>query len=130
VVVRREPPRQADVLALLDASDRLMASLYPPESNHLLDVGCGASVRVTDREAELKRLFVSPAARGRGIGRAILDAIETEAIRAGMTWMRLETGISQPEALRLYRDRGYVECEAFAPYAPDPLSVFMTRRLG
>lgn len=146
----REDPDQADIIELLRASDVLMAELYPTESNHLLDVaalqrpevtffvvreagaavGCGAWVRRDARGAELKRMFVTPAARGRRLGRGVLQAIEADAQKAGIAEMKLETGVLQPEALGLYRSNGYVECAPFAPYQFDPLSVFMSKMLG
>ena len=78
---------------------------------------------------ELKRMFVSPEARGYRLGRLLLDRIEEEARREGLPCLRLETGIHQPEALGLYRAAGYVEREAFGEYRPDPLSVFMEKSL-
>jgi putative acetyltransferase len=149
VTLGLESPGQPDVARLLEALDAYQGSLYPPESNHFLDVealaapsvrffvarrgreavGCGA-LRI-DRAGygELKRMFVAPAARGTRLGRRILERIEEEARREGLDWLRLETGIRQPEALGLYRSAGYVEREAFGEYKPDPLSVFMEKRL-
>ena len=144
-----ESPRQADVVRLIEALDAYQSGLYPPESNHLLDLdGLGApSVRffVARRDGqalgcaglridqagwgELKRMFVSPEARGLKLGRRLLDRIEEEARREGLGCLRLETGIYQPEALGLYRSAGYVERKAFGDYVSDPLSVFMEKRL-
>jgi len=78
---------------------------------------------------ELKRMFVAPAARGLGLGRRLLDRIERQARWEGLDCLRLETGIHQPEALELYRSAGYTPREPFGDYAPDPLSVFMEKRL-
>jgi putative acetyltransferase len=148
--IRREPPRQPEVAALIDQADALLAGLYPPESNPLVDVagleapavaffvarrdgravGCGAWRRTAAAEAELKRLFVAPAARGTGLGRRLLAALEADAAAAGVRVLRLETGISQPEALGLYRSAGYAERGPFAPYGPDPFSLFFEKRLG
>jgi putative acetyltransferase len=145
-----ENPDQADVAALLEASDAYMASLYPAESNHLLDiaslqrpevrflvarvegraVGCGAVVSSGEGWAEIKRMFVSPAARGLKVGRRLLEEIETIASRSGERLLRLETGADQPEALALYRSAGFVEIGPFGGYRPDPLSLFMEKRLG
>jgi len=74
-------------------------------------------------------MYVSPTARGEGLGRAILAKIESEAQRAGLRVMRLETGNRQNEALELYRSAGYVDCGPFGEYQPDPLSRFMEKRL-
>ena len=131
--------------------DEYMSALYPPESNHFLDVaallapnvrlfvaregvagpgiGCGAVVLHAEY-AEVNRMYVTPDLRGRGLGRLILDALEAEARTASVAWLRLETGPKQPEALGLYRRAGFAECGPFGDYAPDPLSVFMEKRLA
>jgi putative acetyltransferase len=150
ISVSREAPRQDDVIALIRQSDVLMQSLYPAESNHLVDIdslerphvhvfvarehgralGCGAFVLGTDGHAEMKRVFVDPAARGKGVARAIMEALEREAAKHGVTLMQLETGIKQSEAIALYRKFGYAERGPFGAYKPDPLSLFMEKRLA
>ncbi len=126
-----------------------MAALYPAESNHLLDidalrrpnvtfvvmrvdgqaVGCGALVTTAGSWTELKRMFVSPAARGRKLGRRLLQHLEAIAARKGATVLRLETGVKQYEALSLYRSAGFVEIGPFGQYHADPLSVFMEKAI-
>jgi len=148
IMLAIESPRQPEVQRMLEALDAYQSTLYPPESNHFLDVeglaapnvrfivarrggvavGCGA-LRIDVGYGELKRMYVVPAARGHRLGRLILDRIEAEARRAGLLCLRLETGIHQPEALALYRAAGYAEREAFGEYAADPLSVFMEKIL-
>ncbi|MFC9742409.1 GNAT family N-acetyltransferase [Streptomyces noursei] len=64
-------------------------------------------------DAEIKRMFVVPTARGRGLARRILAALEADARAAGRTRMVLETGIEQPEALALYASSGYALVEKF-----------------
>jgi putative acetyltransferase len=94
-------------------------------------VGCGALV--INREggsAELKRMFVDPAARGRGVARALLKLIEEQAQSLGLRRILLETGVKSIEALALYRRHGYRERGPFGSYRPDPLSVFMEKQLG
>lgn len=147
--MRNESPRQPDVLRLLSALDAYLASLYPPASNHILDLdalcapevrffvardaasplGCGALRVDAGGYGEVKRMFVDPAARRRSLGQSILERIEREAQREGLRLMCLETGIHQPEALALYRRAGYRPCAPFGAYAPDPLSVFMEKLL-
>jgi putative acetyltransferase len=144
-----ENPDQAEVAALLEAGDAYMASLYPAESNHMLDIaslqrpevtflvarvdgralGCGAVVSSGEGWAEIKRMFVSPAARGLKLGRRLLQEIETIASERGERLLRLETGAKQPEALGLYRSAGFVEIGPFGSYRPDPLSLFMEKSL-
>jgi putative acetyltransferase len=142
-----ERPDQPEVAALLESSDAYLASLYPAESNHLLDIasllqpevtfivaridgralGCGAVVDSGEGWAEVKRMFVSPAARGRRLGRRLLEQIEAIAAERGATKLRLETGGRQPEALALYASSGFVEIGPFGKYGPDPLSIFMEK---
>lgn len=148
VSIAEESPDQPDVVRLLEAGDDYAASLYPAESNHgtaldgLLDpavtflvarldgkvVGTAAFLE-QDGYAEIKRMFVAEDARGLKLGKKLLQAIEDKASAKGLTVLRLETGISQPEALTLYRKAGYIEIEPFGAYNPDPLSVFMEKYL-
>ena len=149
IMVGLESPRQGDVMRLIEALDAYQSGLYPPESNHFLDLdalagpsarffvarrdghalGCAALLIDPAGWGELKRMFVSPEARGLKLGRRLLERIEEEGRREGLRWLRLETGIRQPEALGLYRSAGYVERAAFGAYEPDPLSVFMEKSL-
>jgi DNA-binding MarR family transcriptional regulator/GNAT superfamily N-acetyltransferase len=82
-------------------------------------VGCGALKLHGTAPAELKRMWVSPSARGLGVGRRLLTELETYAARAGVTRLRLETNDSLTEAITLYRSAGYAEVEPFSddPYA-------------
>jgi len=149
IAIARESPRQDDVIALIRQSDALMQSLYPAESNHLVDVeslaafnvhflvarergralGCGAFVLGEKGQAEMKRVFVDPTARGKGVARALMAALERDAANLGVTLMQLETGIKQSEAIALYRRFGYAERGPFGNYKSDPLSLFMEKRL-
>jgi putative acetyltransferase len=79
-------------------------------------VGCGA-LRELDGGVELKRMYVRPAARGTGVGRAILAALEAEARRRGHDRVVLETGTLQHEAIALYERAGYVPVPCFGAYA-------------
>ena len=79
--------------------------------------------------AEIKRLFVSAKARGCGLGRQLVVALENAARCQEITRLSLETGIRQPEAIGLYRSAGYRECQPFGEYKPDPLSLFMSKRI-
>jgi GNAT superfamily N-acetyltransferase len=72
-------------------------------------VGCGGFKRLEIRTAEIKRMFVAPGARSRGLGRRILEELEGGAREAGYEFVRLDTGNKQPEALELYRSAGYRE---------------------
>ncbi|MBB5572601.1 MULTISPECIES: GNAT family N-acetyltransferase [Rhizobium] len=144
-----ESPRQDGVIRLLDMSSAYAQSLYPPESNHMLDldalespdvtfwvarldgdmVGCCALVEAGDGTAEIKRMFVDPLARGRRVAQMLMKAAEEKATERKLTALRLETGIYQPEAIGLYRKFGYIEIGPFGSYEPDPLSLFMEKTL-
>jgi putative acetyltransferase len=148
-VIQMENPRATGVAELISALDSYLSGLYPPESNHFLDleqlaqpgirlfvarrdglaVACGALRIDADGYGEIKRMYVIPAARGEGLGRAILARIEEQARREGLRLLRLETGIRQAEAIALYRSSGYSDCPAFGEYQEDPLSRFMEKRL-
>ncbi|MFB6837048.1 GNAT family N-acetyltransferase [Streptomyces sp. NPDC056361] len=70
----------------------------------------------SDGDAELKRMYVVPEARGLGLARRILAALESDARAAGRTRMVLETGTAQPEAMALYTSSGYEPCAKFGHY--------------
>ena len=145
-----EPVDQLDVVALIDALDAYQGALYPPESNYHLSVaelqqpnvlfsvmrdetgaalGCGAVV-LLDGYGELKRMYVNPAQRGRGIAKAIITFLEREAAGHRCTILRLETGIHQAEALGLYERAGYARRGSYGDYPDDPLSVFMEKKIS
>ncbi|WP_296077191.1 GNAT family N-acetyltransferase [uncultured Agrobacterium sp.] len=148
VDINLESPRQPEIARLMDLSNAYMASLYPAESNHLVDlealeqpnvsflvarndgeiVGCCALVEAGNGTAEIKRMFVDPEARGLRIGKLMMNALVERARELELEAIRLETGISQPEAISLYRKAGFIEIEPFPPYKPDPLSMFMELR--
>ncbi|MEU5435503.1 GNAT family N-acetyltransferase [Streptomyces sp. NPDC020719] len=70
----------------------------------------------SDGDAELKRMYVIPEARGLGLARRILAALEADARAAGRIRMVLETGDKQPEAIALYTSTGYAPCTKFGHY--------------
>ncbi|WP_327355486.1 GNAT family N-acetyltransferase [Streptomyces sp. NBC_01304] len=70
----------------------------------------------SDGDAELKRMYVVPEARGLGLARRILAALEADARAAGRTRMAAETGTEQPEAIALYTSSGYAACAKFGHY--------------
>ena len=149
IEIMRADPRGADYIRLLQASDDYAASLYPAESNHMLDVeellrpqmnffgvivdgivkGCGGFWTCADY-VEMKRVFVHPLARGLGLSRKLMTVLEDDARAKGFKIARLETGLSQPEALGLYRSIGYADRGPFGDYKLDPLSVFMEKALS
>ncbi|SCK38927.1 Acetyltransferase (GNAT) family protein [Streptomyces sp. WMMB 714] len=76
----------------------------------------------SDGDAEIKRMYVVPEARGRGLARRILAMLEDDARAAGRTRMVLETGTAQPEAIALYTSSGYEAAEKFGVYRFEPQS--------
>ncbi|MEW6703243.1 MAG: GNAT family N-acetyltransferase [Pseudomonadota bacterium] len=144
-----EPPDQPDVVALIEALDAYQKPLYPIESHYGVDLatlmqpnvlfavarnaegralGCAGLMLLADY-AEVKRMYVDPACRGRGIARALLDLLERLALERGLGLLRLETGNRQPEALGLYRRQGFVLRGPFGDYPDDPNSLFMEKQL-
>jgi putative acetyltransferase len=88
-------------------------------------VGCGG-VAFFDGYAEVKRMYTRPAARGLGLAKALLRRIEDEALAAGGSVLRLETGIRQQEAIGLYESTGFRLCGPFGPYATMPTNKIET----
>ena len=149
ISIEPEDPRQADVRRIIAESGAYLQALYPSESNHVVDVDALAApdavVLVARRNgellgsiafrviapghAEIKRMFVRAEARGNGVGRRLLEALEDAARQRNVERISLETGIRQPEAIGLYRASGYRDCPPFGTYRTDPLSLFMTKRL-
>jgi GNAT superfamily N-acetyltransferase len=80
-------------------------------------------------DAEIKRMFVAPHARGLGLARKVLAELEASAAAAGRTRMVLETGLRQPEAIALYKSSGYVSMPKFGIYRHDELSLCLAKKL-
>jgi ribosomal protein S18 acetylase RimI-like enzyme len=76
----------------------------------------------TSRTAEIKRMYVAPAARGRGLARTMLGHLERTAAASGAEAMILETGTAQPEAMALYESAGYTRIPSFGYYKDQPLN--------
>lgn len=76
-------------------------------------VCCGGVKRLPDGACEIKRMFVAPEVRGRGVARALLEELERRARELGYATVRLDTGPRQTRAQRMYERAGYVEIENF-----------------
>jgi GNAT superfamily N-acetyltransferase len=89
------------------------ADLAPPGGAYVVvfdgdaAVAGGGLKRLDDERCEIKRMYVVPEARGRGLGRVVLEALEAEARRMGYRAARLDTGPEQPGAQRMYERAGY-----------------------
>lgn len=92
-------------------------------------VGCGALRHLGGQVAEIKRMYVAPDHRGRGVSRLVLGALEAQALSRGWTVLRLETGPLQAEAIGLYTSAGYAPIPAFGPYVGSTTSLCFERRL-
>jgi putative acetyltransferase len=143
-----------EVRALIGALDRELAANYTPEQQHGLSldaifqpgirffvarvagaaVGCGGVALFSDF-AEIKRMYVRDGSRGQGVADALMARLTAEALAAGLTLLRLETGTEQAAASRFYRRCGFQPCASFEPYSSMPpeavvTSVFLEKRLG
>ena len=85
-------------------------------------VGCGGIRRYDDSTGEIKRMYVAPDLRRRGISRVVLEALEARAVAIGYTRLVLETGTRQPEAIALYESAGYEPIEPYGFYKSAPMS--------
>jgi putative acetyltransferase len=83
-------------------------------------VGCGAMRRYGEATAELKRMYVDRSVRGRGVGRALVVALEHEARRIGLTKVVLETGTRLAPAIKLYEAMGYTRIPLYGEYVSSP----------
>ncbi|MEZ0447513.1 GNAT family N-acetyltransferase [Cellulomonas sp. ICMP 17802] len=147
LTVSIDDPQSADVLALLGEHLTDMYATSPAESVHALDptalaapgitfwtardgsgalLGCAALKRLGPTDAELKSMRTATAARGRGVGGAVLAHVLAEAGRRGIRTVHLETGTQDyfAPARRLYERAGFVACPPFADYVLDPHSAF------
>ncbi len=144
---RKVAPDSPGARRLIALSDEYLAALYPPESNHLETVetlplphvcflgievagelvACGAVKAMSDGAAygEIKRVFVLPEQRGKGHDRSIMLALEAGLRQQQTGIVRLEVGISQPEALSLYHSLGCRERGPLGAYRLDRWSVIM-----
>ena len=153
ITIERLSAATPDARKLVEELDRVLGALYDPEQRHGLSieqvfqptvrffvarlgkdaVGCGAAA-LLGGYAEVKRMYTREAARGRGVGKALLARIEQEARDAGKRLLRLETGTYQAAAIGLYEGCGFTACGPFGHYAELPphriaTSLFYEKRL-
>jgi putative acetyltransferase len=137
-----------DVRELIKQLDKYQESLYPAESNHLESIdqlkaphikmyGCSCdgemvamgAVKLKKGYGEIKRVYVTASQRGNGLAKRIMAKLELEIRNQGLLLSRLETGIYQEEAIGFYMALGYYKRKPFGKYKPDPLSVFMEKKI-
>lgn len=148
LVVEPADPLAPGPRALLEQSHAMMQAEFPPEENYFLDfealrgpgirffaaregeavLGTGA-LALKDGYGEVKSMFTARRARGRGVGSALLRAIEDEARAHGLPLLRLETAEALEAAVRLYERAGFVRCGIFGDYRPNASSLYMEKRL-
>jgi len=149
ITILEVPPDSDDAIQLIrELDDHLLAHPYPPQSRHAFSVdklvregvvffityfegqlaGCGG-VKMLDDYGEVKRMFVRPIHRGRGLGKAMLNRLAEYAQSNGAKVLRLETGIYEVEAIGLYESWGFSRRTPFGEYVEDPLSVYLEKQL-
>jgi GNAT superfamily N-acetyltransferase len=116
-----------ETFSRLDSPALVPSELQPPRGAYLVGfagteaVAGGGVRRLADGVAEIKRMYVRPSARSRGVAGALLSALEAAAMSLGYATVRLDTGPKQDHALRLYRHAGYIDVE---PYNDNPFACF------
>lgn len=145
VTIAREDPRAPELAAMVAALDARMVDLYQAPKCHFAPVdalaepdvdfvvarengralACGALTPAGVGVCQVKRMWTAPDARGRGLGRRVLRALDAHARARGCATLRLEVGTKQPEALALYRSEGFAPCAE-----PDGDHMFMEKPLG
>lgn len=148
-VINSERPDTEVSKELIAELDTVLNPLYPPESRHGYSVeklirqgveffviyqdgvaaGCGG-VQFFDDYAELKRMYVRPQFRGLGLGKRMVAHLSEHAAQRGIKVLRLETGISQTEAIGLYKSFGFEQIPSFGDYFEDPLSLCFEKKLA
>lgn len=148
IIVEQTDPHAPQATALLQQSHALLQELFPPEDNFFLSIddlcapniafftareggamlGTGA-LAVQDGYGEVKSMFVTEAARGKGVAAALIRQIEDEARARNLPWLRLETGDVLHTAHRLYERHGFARCGRFGDYPEAASSVFMEKKL-
>jgi len=151
ITILEERPDSPDAMQLIMELDALLNVLpYPQESRHAFSIdkllcegvvffvtryegqpaGCGGLKLFGQEYGEVKRMYVRPAHRGLGLGKAILTRLAEYARERQVNVLRLETGIYQPEAIGLYERFGFQRRPPFGEYKVDPLSVYFEKTIA
>jgi putative acetyltransferase len=145
LIIRPEAPNSPEAVALIDELETHLQSFgYPDYSRHgysvdklvrqgvvffvmrlgAVPVGCGG-IQLYDNYGEVKRMFVRPTYQRRGLAEAMLRRLAEHAKENGRTTLRLETGIHQIPAVKLYEKFGFHRCGPFGEYREDPNSIYL-----
>ena len=148
-IIAPERPDSADAVILITELEAHLEPLYPAASRHGYSVekliaqgvvffvlrhdgtpaGCGGIQLFGTEYGELKRMYVRPQFRGLGFGNLLLDHLADYARARGVGLLRLETGIYQPAAIRLYERMGFQRIPPFGAYFEDSLNLFYEKRI-
>jgi ribosomal protein S18 acetylase RimI-like enzyme len=149
VSIELERPNSPDAMSLIGELEAHLESIYPRESRHGLNIeqllaqsvaffllradgapaACGGIKLVGSEYGELKRMYVRPQFRGRGFGDMLLEQLAGYAHARGVGLLRLETGVHQRAAIRMYERAGFYRIAPFANYTNDPLSLCYEKSL-
>ncbi|BCJ63822.1 GNAT family N-acetyltransferase [Polymorphospora rubra] len=145
MLIQRRPPTDPELAALVATQQRelreadggLDGQVFMPhdDARYLAGVvdgrtvACGAVQALDAQAAEIKRMYVRPAYRRRGLARQLLTALEELAYESGHTTVRLETGVYLPSAIALYLSAGYEKIPVYGEYVDNPYSVCFEKRL-
>jgi GNAT superfamily N-acetyltransferase len=151
IIITEVAPDSADAVQLIGELDaHLMAHPYPPQSRHAFSVekllregvvffvtryegqlaGCGGIKIFGAEYGEVKRMYVRPVFRGKGLGKAMLARLTEYAQGKNAKVLRLETGIYEVEAIGLYERFGFQRRGPFGEYVEDPLTVYLEKKIG
>jgi ribosomal protein S18 acetylase RimI-like enzyme len=148
-IITPERPDTADAVVLITELEAQLEPFYPSASRHGLSVerllseavaffvlrsqgtpaGCGG-VKLFDGYGELKRMYLREQFRGQGFAQMMLDHLAGYTRAQGITTLRLETGIHQHAAIRMYQRAGFQRIGPFGPYTDDPLSLYFEKRVA
>jgi putative acetyltransferase len=153
ITIYPERPDTEDAVRLIEELEAILSPMYPEESRHGYSItklieqkveffvirhdgeaaGC-AGVQFFDDNGiaygEVKRMYIRPSFRGLGLAKLALKQLEETAAARGVEILRLETGIHQMEAVRLYERTGFKRIGPFGEYWDDPLSIYLEKRIS
>jgi putative acetyltransferase len=144
-----ELPNTPDAITLINELEAVLSPLYPDESRHGFSVdmliaqgvaffitrvdgtpaGCGGIKLFGTEYGEVKRMYVRPQFRGLGLAKQMLEQLAAHAQQNGVTVLRLETGMHQTEAMKLYEGWGFTRIGPFGEYIDDPLSRYYEKKI-